>query len=129
VDATCGYPVVYAAKPHQVLVKERLDALPQLARSAGASYTLSVVAAQAIRLAGNAAAVNWEKVELDVIEKSIGECGQHPSSVLAVLSDHSPGAIGEDRKEELLQLVWAQERKRRDVAKQPMEEVSFGGRR
>lgn len=69
----------------------RIVALGMLEKKAGAEYTLWQRAAKALAKAGgNAAVVNWEDVEKDVIAESILKNKQQRESVIEALMAHSP---------------------------------------
>lgn len=90
-------------------VAERISRLPALNNSAGAAFTFSEHAEQALRTAqawGAAAhEANWYQAEMATIRESILEHGQPPESVAEALAKHSPGAITSVRQAEIMKQI------------------------
>ena len=90
-------------------VAERISRLPALSKSAGAAFTFSEHAEQAIRTAkswgASAPEANWYQAEMATIHESIIEHGQSTESVIEALSRHSPGAVTTVRQAEILQQI------------------------
>ena len=73
----------------------RIQNLPNLQKSAGATYTFLQVANKAISDAiAVGGKVDWHQVESDTINVSVLQNGQRPADVQATLLHHSPGAVG-----------------------------------
>ncbi|UXI69180.1 Mbeg1-like protein [Tahibacter amnicola] len=78
----------------QAEVDRRIDGLAKLENSGGTSYTFYSNAREAIaQNGGDPRKVDWRAVETETIRQSIGENGQSPESVRAVLAERSPGAV------------------------------------
>jgi hypothetical protein len=72
---------------------QRIEAIPSLSKSDGATYTFWRQACAAARAARSPYNVYWPSIEKTVIDESIGEHGQSPESVAEALCTHSPSAV------------------------------------
>jgi hypothetical protein len=90
-------------------VMQKINDLPRLKNTAGASYTFWEYAQQAIETAqgGKNAPfeADWNLVERQTIQESLIDNGQPLETVLEVLHAHSPGAVTSTRKAELRTLA------------------------
>lgn len=80
----------------------RVSYLPDLKKSAGAAHTFWLIAQDAISSYGSAHAVNWPDVERRAIVESIGQNGQSPDGVGAVICKYSPGASSTEKQQAIL---------------------------
>ena len=95
-----------SVRPTPAADMDRIKSLAKLEQTAGPRFAFWRLATEAIRLAGgNASEVDWEAVEEQTIQTSVGQHGQDPTKVLAALLEHSPGSVGLERQNDLKALI------------------------
>lgn len=84
-----------AAGADQNEFNRRLQYLPELDHSMGASFTLAKHSIRALQK-GSPNSINWDDIHKKTIVESIQVHGQDPDDVHEALCKFSPGAISED---------------------------------
>lgn len=84
-------------------MQQRLAALPALEERAGIAYTFWQFAQEALRAAPSPEKVKWPDVERRAIVESMGQHGQSPDEVGAVISQVSPGAVSDTQQQSILE--------------------------
>ena len=78
---------------YDLVFADRINNIPYLRNSDGATYTFWQHASEAISHAGEPGKVDWRNVEGMTIIESIGSQGQKPADVASRLCEISPGAV------------------------------------
>ena len=85
--------------------KTRVQRLPELADTFGTGFTFGIIAMRALKRAIDPRRVDWDQVHNATIIESIEQHGQDPDDVHTALSNHSPGAISQEKQDQLRQLL------------------------
>jgi len=93
-DAAAALPLTEAESAERA---NRVDALAQLERKAGAPFIFGRAATAALARSGDVANVNWAKVEREAVQEGIAVHGRDPHEMIDVISALSPAAVSPAR--------------------------------